>query len=89
MKFWASNSPVGSPVAGLEQERYNDCINFLGYSVGDRRTWDDGLLMYTMEREPDGEKKMFELTIRDSAKPSADGNPAKCPSSNPNGVFNR
>jgi len=79
MKFWANNFPVGAPDAGLEQERYDECINYIGYSVGDRRTWDDGLLMYTMEREPDGEKKMFELTIRDSEKRSADNTPAKCP----------
>ncbi len=79
MMFWANNFPVGSPDAGLEQERYGECVNYVGYSVGDRRTWDDGILMYVMERESDGVNKVFRLTIRDSANGSADRKPAKCP----------
>jgi hypothetical protein len=55
------------------------CIGPVGYSVGDLRTWDDGLLQYVIAREPDVVGKMFRMTIRDSAKPSADGKPVKCP----------
>lgn len=82
MVFWAKNPPIGSPDAGLLQERYGDhadCIRYVYYPIGDRRTWDDGLLMYTMEREPDGVGKVFRLTIRDSSNVPADGTPARCP----------
>lgn len=55
------------------------CIRPDGYSVGDRRTWDDGLLRYVMVREPDFEGNVFRLTIDRSQNPSADGKPARCP----------
>lgn len=54
------------------------CINGDGYSVGDRRVWDDGLLRFVMVREPDFGGTVFRLTIDRSQKPSADGKPALC-----------
>jgi hypothetical protein len=78
MEFWADNRSLGNPGGGLEQEGGAFCFGSMTFSVGDRRTWDDGLLRYALEREPDGVGKVFRITIRDSAKPSADGKPAKC-----------
>ena len=54
------------------------CINSDGYSVGDRRTWDDGLVRFVMVREPDFGGTVFRLTIDRSQKPSTDGKPAPC-----------
>jgi hypothetical protein len=77
--------PFYKPYGALWQERDKQgepparCIGPDGYSVGDRRIWDDGLLQYVIERQPNGVGNVFLLTIRASAKPSADGTPAKCP----------
>jgi hypothetical protein len=78
MEFWADNRKLGYPGGGLDQEEVAICLGSMTFSVGDRRTWDDGLLLYALERESDGVGKVFRITIRDSAKPSADGKPAKC-----------
>ncbi len=82
IKFYANNDLFGKPTGALNQEqdeRVARCLSSVRYSVGDRRTWDDGVLLYAFEREPDGVGLVFRITIRDSAKPSADGKPAKCP----------
>ena len=78
MEFWAVNRRIGYPKAGLNQEGITNCPESQYLAVGDRLMWDDGLLLYALEREPDGVGKVFRITIRDSAKPSANGKPAKC-----------
>ena len=78
MEFWADNYSVSYPGGGLSQEGAAICLATGGYSVGERRMWDDGLLRYILERQPDGVGKVFRITIGDSARPSADGKPATC-----------
>ena len=86
LHFTADNPTLGKPYAALWQAAEPGskfpsarCIGPDGYSVGDRRTWDDGLLRYVIVREPDFGGKIFKMTIDRSAKPSADGKPARCP----------
>jgi hypothetical protein len=76
MQFYATNPVVGSANAGLLQTNAGYC--FVGSNVGESKTWDDGLLIYVLERKPDGLSKEFRLTIRDSVKPSTDGKPRIC-----------
>lgn len=69
-RLWPNTQVAGIP--------FQICIKGDGYSVGDRRTWDDGLLRFVMVREPDFGGTVFRLTIDRSQKPSADGKPALC-----------
>ena len=78
MEFWAYNADVGLPGAGLNQEGAGYCSSEL-FALGESQIWDDGLARYVIKREPDGVRKNFLLTIRDSESPSADGKPRPCP----------
>ena len=82
LEFWAYNAEIGPPGAGLNQEInqeiYGYCVAEL-FAVGESHIWDDGLVRYVLEREPDGARKNFLLTIRDSESPSTDGKPRPCP----------
>lgn len=82
LEFWAFNSDIVPPLAGfnqdLEQEVYAYCVAEL-FTVGESHIWDDGLVRYVLEREPDDAHTNFMLTIRDSESPSADGKPRPCP----------
>ena len=48
-------------------------------SVGDSSLWDDGVVLYKVERIADGQWKEFVVTLRDSASPSPNGKPVLCP----------
>jgi hypothetical protein len=79
MEFWADNPVIGAPKAGLNQVGSGKCLTpRFSYDEGDYELWDDGLLRYRVERLPDGVGKVFRMTIRDSANPSADGKPSMC-----------
>jgi hypothetical protein len=77
MWFGAKNPLAGFPTASLKSiENQRTCA--VALAIGVPRIWDDGLLMYELERKPDGANKEFVITIRNSAKPSADGKPRPC-----------
>jgi len=80
MWFGAKNPLDGYPTARLRSiENQKTCA--VVWVIGVPRIWDDGLLMFELERKPDGANKEFVITIRNSAKPSADGKPRPCANS--------
>jgi hypothetical protein len=70
-----------NPWTGTPQARLY--INKRGCAGGDmiqgeESAWDDGVLLYTVQRLADGQWKEFTVTLTESKKPSASGLPAQC-----------
>jgi hypothetical protein len=80
MYLWGNNPWAGSPGAGVGQVGASTCAGRDGFDVNMVDTWDDGVLLYTIKRLPDGAWKEFEIKISKSPKPSADGKYERCAS---------
>ena len=78
MTLWGNNPWIGAPGAGVRQDGGNSCAGYEGMDVNEARTWDDGVLRYTVTRLSDGQWKEFTITITNTKQPSADGQPATC-----------
>jgi len=76
LTFEASNPWTGWPDARLYmQGRW--CAGG-GMNEGQESVWDDGVLLYSVQRIADGQWKEFVVTISPSQQPSATGQPAQC-----------
>jgi hypothetical protein len=78
MTLWGNNPWIGAPGAGIRQDGGNSCAGYEGMSENSAVSWDDGVLRYVVKRLNDGQWKEFTITITDTQKPSADGQPAAC-----------
>ena len=76
VKVTASNPWAGAPEARL----YINGRWCAGGSmkVGEESVWDDGVLLYTVQRIADGQWKEFTVTLTESEQPSASGLPTQC-----------
>ena len=78
----ARNPAMDTPNTRLVEERDGDrwfCAGRTGFYVGERQTWDDGLLAFTVSRLPDQQWKFFSITIYNTSEPSANGQRRGCP----------
>ena len=76
LKVTASNLWFGAPEARLYiNERW--CAGG-SMNPGQESVWDDGVLLYTVQRLADGQWKEFTVTLAESEKPSESGLPAQC-----------
>lgn len=76
VKLTASNPWMGPPEARLYiNGRW--CAGG-AMNVGQESVWDDGVLLYTVQRIADGQWKEFTVTLAASEQPSASGLPAQC-----------
>jgi hypothetical protein len=74
----ANNPGLGAPQTDLIING-KGCMT-AGSNEGDKSVWDDGVLLYTVQRLADGQWKEFTVTFADSEKPSANGLPeGQCP----------
>ena len=78
MNLWGNNPWAGAPEAGVGQVGGFSCAGDESFDVNMVDTWDDGVLLYTIKRLPDGAWKEFEIKISKSPKPSADGKHKTC-----------
>ena len=76
VKVTAYNPVLGAPDARLYiNGRW--CVGG-SMNAGQESVWDDGVLLYTVQRIADGQWKEFTVTLADSEQPSASGLPAQC-----------
>jgi hypothetical protein len=78
----ARNPSLGTPNTRLVEERDGYrwfCAGRTGFDVGERQTWDDGLLAFTVTRLPDQEWKFFSINVYNTSDPSTNGQPRGCP----------
>jgi len=76
------NPGLGTPTTRLSEERNDNlffCVGTGGFKVGERQTWDDGVLAFTVSRLPDEQWKRFNIDIYNTSNPSSNGQPRGCP----------
>jgi hypothetical protein len=77
MKVTAINPWTGPPQATVYVNGWG-CLDDQFWKDGDKDVWDDGVLLYTVQRLADGQWKEFTVTLAESEKPSESGLPTHC-----------
>jgi hypothetical protein len=77
MKVTAINPWTGPPQATVYVNGWG-CLDDQFWKEGDKDVWDDGVLLYTVQRLADGQWKEFTVTLAESEKPSESGLPTHC-----------